>query len=106
MGGRGNAPPHSVMSKMRCCGSKNLSTVHPVDGQLAMGVPRVDVSIVLALEVEVRREGTEGRGKNHILTALQSRSQSGYEYVAGARKEEVKDNKGPTLTKLQLPPTL
>jgi len=46
---RTNAPPQRVISKIRFWGWKNWSMLQPVDGQLATGIPKVEVSIVLAL---------------------------------------------------------
>lgn len=43
-------PPQRVMSKIKFWGSKNWLIEHDVEGQLAVGVPSVDVSIVLAFE--------------------------------------------------------
>jgi hypothetical protein len=53
------------MSKIKFWGSKNWAILHDVEGQLAVGVPSVDVSIVL--EFDEILEGTFARGKNHIL---------------------------------------
>jgi hypothetical protein len=48
-----DAPPQSVMSKTRFCGSKNVSMVHPVAGKFATGTPKVEVStLVEPLEIE------------------------------------------------------
>lgn len=44
-----NAPPHNAMSKMRFCGWKNLSMLHPPAGKFATGVPKAEVSMLLAL---------------------------------------------------------
>ena len=38
------------MSKIKFWGSKNWLIEHDVEGQLAVGVPSVDVSIVLAFD--------------------------------------------------------
>lgn len=51
--------PQSVISKMRLCGSKNLSTLQPPVGQFATGVPSVEVSMLLAFELKTL--GTWGR---------------------------------------------
>jgi hypothetical protein len=52
-GDGGNAipkSPHRVISNMRLWASKNLSTLQPPVGQLATGIPKVDVSMVLELD--------------------------------------------------------
>jgi len=46
---RTNAPPQRVISKIKLWGWKYCSMLQPVDGQLATGRPKVEVSIVLAL---------------------------------------------------------
>ena len=44
-----NAPPHNVMSKIRLCGRKNWLMLHPPFGKFATGMPKVEVSTLLAL---------------------------------------------------------
>jgi len=57
---------------MRLCAEKNLSMAQPPVGQLATGVPSVEVSIDVALEET--EEGTEEWVKNHIETPLSANS--------------------------------
>lgn len=60
-----NAPPQRVISKINCCGAKNSLIEQPVLGQLAVGVPRSEVEIVV--ELEESELGTAARSKNQIL---------------------------------------
>jgi len=53
--------PHKVISIMRCWGWKNLLMLQPPFGQLATGVPKSEVSMVLAFDVI--EFGTWGRYK-------------------------------------------
>lgn len=53
------------MSNIKLCGAKNSSILHPPVGQLATGVPKLDVSILLALDDKLL--GTLDRLKNQIL---------------------------------------
>jgi hypothetical protein len=64
-------PPQSVISKIRLCGSKNLLIVQPVEGQLATGVPKAEVSIAFAFDeiddgTPERCVAIEDRGGNRI----------------------------------------
>lgn len=43
-------PPQRVMSNIKLWGAKNWLIEHDVEGQLAVGVPNVDVSRVLAFD--------------------------------------------------------
>jgi hypothetical protein len=43
-----NAPPQRVMSKTRFCGLKKVSMMHPVAGKFAIGIPKVEVSTLVA----------------------------------------------------------
>lgn len=45
-----NVRPQRVISKINCCGAKNALIEQPVLGQLAVGVPRSEVEIMLELE--------------------------------------------------------
>jgi hypothetical protein len=44
-----DVPPQRVISKIKFWGWKYCAMLQPVEGQLATGIPKVEVSIVLPL---------------------------------------------------------
>jgi len=72
---------------MRFWAAKYVSTVHPPAGQFPTGVPRVEVSMVDALDET--EEGTDARGKNQILGEKQSSEPETDKGLATERTHEI-----------------
>jgi hypothetical protein len=62
--------PQRVISKIKFWGSKNCEILQPVEGQLPTGIPKVEVSIVLALlDSEL---GISDLGKNQMFIPVEA----------------------------------